>query len=92
MSSFNYSKWDNIECSSSEDEDDGRGDDDRGMPQVTKFDNKSTITFGGNGPVTVADSTAHTVHTQSAPTPTPAVRAPISPSKLPTPTPPSSPP
>ncbi|GMI08192.1 hypothetical protein TrVE_jg12506 [Triparma verrucosa] len=90
MSSFNYSKWDNIECSSSEDEDDGRGDD-RGMPQVTKFDNKSTITFGGNGPVTVADST-NSVDTPSAPTPTPAVRAPISPSKLPTPPPPSSPP
>ncbi|GMH60985.1 hypothetical protein TrLO_g13660 [Triparma laevis f. longispina] len=39
MSGFNYSKWDNLDCSSSEDEAD--------EPSVTRFDNSSSVTFGG---------------------------------------------
>ena len=72
MSGFDYSKWDNLDCSDSESE--GEND---GGPQVTRLDESSSVTFGGGGDsITVAQSpsvpsSSPSPASTSFPTPTP---------------------
>jgi hypothetical protein len=44
MSRIDYSKWDNLDCSSSSEDEDGNG-----PARVTKLDGPSQVTFGGGG-------------------------------------------
>ncbi|GMI41312.1 hypothetical protein TeGR_g6439 [Tetraparma gracilis] len=65
MSGFSYSKWDNLDCSSSEDEDEG----DASSPSVTRLDSPSQVTFGGgaaNATATPSPSSASSSASSSA--------------------------
>jgi hypothetical protein len=63
---IDYSKWDNLEVSSSEDEDDNEDDN---TPRVTRLDAPSRVTFGGagtNGAISASPEVAHTKSSSSS--------------------------
>jgi len=61
---IDYSKWDNIDVSSSEDENDDN--DDNNMPRVTTLSGPSTITRSADGTISAVDANAPTATSTDA--------------------------